>query len=449
MCIHGRKDLKAPSSMSEGLKPLLRRGLRSPVGKNALSLYSIRFANYILPLIIVPYLVRVLGAEEFGLLGFAQGLVAYFGVVVDYGFDWSATRMISVGRSDPNAVSRTAVSVWGAKFFLLALSLCVLLPITLFVPKVREAALLVWVIFASLAGRALFPSWLYQGLEQMTSIATINISVRAAGLVALILFVKQPKDLLICAAILTFQSLMAGLLGVAWAIRKFKMQLALPEWSEIWSSLKNGLALFLSASATTLYTSGNAFVLGMLVGNFSTVGYYVAAERLVRAAIDALGPIAQAFFPRVANLAHISRDLALREGRRVLAVVAPLGAGIFAVTVALAPQIVRIVFGNNFTPTISVLRILAFCIPNIALATVWSTLMMLSFKRDYAVMKILFIAGFLNIGLAVLVAPVWGANGMAIGVVAAETFVNAASFIYTMKHGLNPIRLRPAYARNS
>lgn len=435
--------------MSEGLKLLLRRGLKSSVGKNALSLYSIRFANYILPLIIVPYLVRVLGAEEFGLLGFAQGLVAYFGVVVDYGFDWSATRMISVERSDPNAVSRTAVSVWGAKSFLLALSICALLPITLFVPKVREAALVVWIIFASLAGRVLFPSWLYQGLEQMTGIATINISVRAAGLVALILFVKQPKDLLVCAAVLTVQSLLAGFMGVAWAVRKFRIQLGLPRWSDIWSSLKNGMALFLSASATTLYTSGNAFVLGMLVGNFSTVGYYVAAERLVRAANDALGPISQAFFPRVANLAHVSKELALREGRRVLAVLAPLGVGIFAVTVVLAPEIVRIVFGHNFTPAISVLRILAFCIPNIALATVWSTLMMMSFKRDYAVMGILFVAGLLNIGLAVAFAPRWGADGMALGVVAAETFVNAASFIYTLKHGLNPIRLRPAYARNT
>ena len=187
----------------------------------------------------------------------------------------------------------------------------------------------------------------------------------------------------------------------------------------------------------------------MLVADFSTVGYYVAAERLVRAAIDALGPISQAFFPRVAHLAHVSKDLALREGRRILAILAPLGTVIFAVTVALAPEIVRIVFGLNFTPTISVLRILAFCIPNIALATVWSTLMMMSFKRDYAVMKILFVAGILNIGVAVLVAPRWGAAGMAIGVVAAETFVNAASFIYTLKHGLNPVRLRAAYARNS
>lgn len=427
----------------------VRRAFGSAVARNALSLYSIRFANYILPLVTVPYLVRVLGPEEYGLLGFAQGLVAYFGVLVDYGFDWSATRMISVGRNTPGSVSRTSMGVWGAKFFLLLLSIGLLLPVTVFIAKVREAAPVVWIVFASLAGRALFPTWLYQGLERMTGIAIINISIRSAGLVALILFVKQPKDLLLCAWILTIQSFFAGILGVIWASLRLKIRWALPKFSDIWSSLKNGLALFLSASATTLYTSGNAFVLGMLVGNFAIVGYYVAADRLVRAAIDGLGPISQAFFPKVVSLAHTSKDLALREGRRILGILAPLGAGIFALTFALAPEIVRIVFGPNFISAVSIVRILSFCIPNIALATVWSTLMMMSFKRDYAVLGILFLAGILNIALALLLAPTWGANGMAAGVVLAETFVNAASFIYTLKHGLNPIRLRPAYVRNS
>ncbi|HZT68971.1 MAG TPA: oligosaccharide flippase family protein [Terriglobia bacterium] len=427
----------------------LRRLLSGAVARNALSLYSIRFANYILPLITVPYLVRVLGAEEYGLLGFAQGLVAYFSVFVDYGFDWSATRIISVERENRESVSRTAMGVWGAKFILLSISIILLLPVTLFVTKVRGAAALVWIVFASLAGKALFPTWLYQGLERMTGIAIINISVRSAGLIALILFVKQPKDLLLCAWILTIQSFFAGLLGVGWATFRLKIRWTLPGISEIWDSLKNGLALFLSASATTLYTSGNAFLLGLLVRDFSTVGYYVAAERLVRAAIDAMGPISQAFFPKVANLAHASKELALREGRRILSVLAPLGAGTFVFTFVLAPEIVRIIFGSKFMPAVNVVRVLSLCIPNVALATVWSTLMMLSFKRDYAVLIILFLAGILNIALALLLAPIWGANGMATGVVMAETFVNAASFIYTLKHGLNPARFRPAYVRNS
>ncbi|MGQ9494611.1 MAG: oligosaccharide flippase family protein [Anaerolineae bacterium] len=48
----------------------IRTALRSSVAKNAVSLYVIQFANYILPLITVPYLVRVLGPAGFGVVAF-------------------------------------------------------------------------------------------------------------------------------------------------------------------------------------------------------------------------------------------------------------------------------------------------------------------------------------------------------------------------------------------
>jgi O-antigen/teichoic acid export membrane protein len=60
------------------LQPLLRRGLSSSGGRNALSLYLFQFANHILPLITVPYLVRVPGPERYGTLAFGQGFNAYF-----------------------------------------------------------------------------------------------------------------------------------------------------------------------------------------------------------------------------------------------------------------------------------------------------------------------------------------------------------------------------------
>jgi len=67
----------APRRLAD-LVALARRAIKSTVGKNALSLYSIQFAQYILPLITIPYLVRVLGPERLGTLAFGQSLMAYF-----------------------------------------------------------------------------------------------------------------------------------------------------------------------------------------------------------------------------------------------------------------------------------------------------------------------------------------------------------------------------------
>src|SRR5690554_7538012 len=67
---------------------------------NFLSLSGLQVFTYILPLITLPYLVRVLGVEKYGLVMFAQSFIMFFNILVDYGFNLSATREIAVNRSE-------------------------------------------------------------------------------------------------------------------------------------------------------------------------------------------------------------------------------------------------------------------------------------------------------------------------------------------------------------
>jgi len=48
--------------------------LKGRTAQNLLALYGVQFANYLLPLLTLPYLARVLGPSGFGVLAVGQSL---------------------------------------------------------------------------------------------------------------------------------------------------------------------------------------------------------------------------------------------------------------------------------------------------------------------------------------------------------------------------------------
>src|ERR1022692_135388 len=93
---------------------------------NIAALGASQIANYLIPLITLPYMTRALGVEAFGKVVFVQALMALFVMLTEYGFSWSATQQIAANRNDHQIISSIFSATWAAQWLLATASLILL-----------------------------------------------------------------------------------------------------------------------------------------------------------------------------------------------------------------------------------------------------------------------------------------------------------------------------------
>ena len=351
----------------------------STLRKNILSLFILQGANYLLPLVTVPYLVRVLGAENFGRIAFAQAFIQYFVVLTNYGFNLSATRSVALVRDDPEHLSSLFSAVMIVKSTLMVLGFGVMLLIVKLVPGFDRDWPLYVVVYLTVVGNVLFPIWLFQGLERMRHITTLTLLARTLAVIAIFAFVHQRGDYRLAAALQAGGMVIAGLLALAVIHRMGYVRVHWPGVAQLRQVIVDGWHVFLSTAAISLYTSSNVFFLGLLT-NPMAVGYFAAAEKLIKAVQGLITPISQAVYPHIAALAARSREAALAFIGKLLRVQGGVTLVLSFLLFILAEPLVDLLLGSQFQASIALVEWMAALPFVIGLSNVFGIQTMLNFE---------------------------------------------------------------------
>jgi PST family polysaccharide transporter len=420
-------------------KPQLSGFLRHSLVQNALSLYGVQIASYVVPLVTIPYLARVLGASGWGLVAFAQAFGSWIALIGEYGFSLSATREVARHREDTQKLAKIFAGVLGAKVLMAAVSVVLALVARRFVPLFREHSDLLWAgMFWALA-QVFGMMWYLQGLERMKLVAALDIAAKTVATLGVFVFVRKPDDawLVLVLQGCGFWISAAVCLGLVYRRLPFRM----PTVAAVREALQMGWSMFLFRASVSLYTTGNAFILGFFVSP-QFVGYYAGAEKISRAFLGLLNPISQTLYPRLSHLVLRAQNRAAQLARISVSVMGAGGAAIGLGVFLMAPVLVHVILGRDFGPAVPVLRILSLLVPLVALANVFGIQWMLPLGLDRAFNKIILLAGLINISLALLLAPLYTDLGMAWAVVTAEAFVSAGMYLSLRSRNLNPLSMR-------
>ena len=326
--------------------------------RNVTSLSGLQAVTYLFPIIILPYLFRVIGPEKFGLIAFAQAFVQYFMILTDYGFSICATKEISLCHEDKVKVCNVISAVMAIKTILAFLSLLTLCIVVYFVPRFKDDWMVYALSFGAVIGNTIFPAWFFQGMESMKYTAKLNIIGEFAYAFGIFLLIHGPNDFLLVPTITSLSALITGLGGQYILFTRFDVSFQLPKLKDLHQQLRAGWNVFISVLAINAYTTTRVFAVGLLTNNTLT-GFYSIAEKIANAVQTfPLSSFTQAIFPRLSKIFHKNKMKAFEIMKQVQWITVIVSLIFLPLIFILAPFIVKLVCGGTYPEAILSLKFL-------------------------------------------------------------------------------------------
>ncbi len=425
----------SPSDNVKSRLSWLSQKMRGRLFENFASLSVLQYANYLFPLITVPYLTRVIGVYGFGLTAFAQGFIAYFVVVVNYGFGYSATRQVAIARESRATLNRIFSNVLWAKIILGVLAFFLICLFLILSKQYRDQFNLFLSCYSIVIATVISTEWFFQGMEDMKYITVIGLISRLITTLMVFVVIRKESDYVYVPALYGLGIFVSSVVGIGMIWKKYDVAISGFDASGVWTQLKDGWDIFLSMAFISLYTTSNGFLLG-LVSTPTQVGYYAAAEKIVTAIRAVWQPVPQALYPYFSRI-YTDDPLRGKNLLRYLTITA------FAITFALAllgcvtaPIIVHYFLGKAFHASTPIVQILVFSTVGIGISNILVLQGLLASGNSAAVRNITLGAGILNIVLVWVLGKSLGAIGASISVVSVEFIIPLVALIVLARRRL-------------
>lgn len=268
---------------------------------NLFSQYVILGVNIIVPLITMPYLVGKLGIEKYGILVYATALMTNFKVLLDFGFEVTATRDIARNVGNAIKIDKLISSVFAVKIVYACVGgviLYLLLNINNY--SSEEEGIYIWT-FMTVVFQSMVPIWYFQGVQNVNIYSNFNIASKGSYLLMILCFVRNEMDygfVPICSFVTSFLGFVAT---TQYMIHNGGVRIKIPRLNEIITLIKNGMHVFYSGVFTNIYSSGGVIILGYL-GTKDQVGVYSIGEKIFTLLASIAQPIAKTILPNISSL---------------------------------------------------------------------------------------------------------------------------------------------------
>ncbi|AZQ80838.1 TPA: oligosaccharide flippase family protein [Escherichia coli] len=318
--------------------------------KNMVALTLVQFSNYLAPLLVLPYLSRVLGTDGFGMIMMSLSLCSIGFIITDYGFNLSASYWIAKNAQNRDKVSKYIGAVYVIKCLLIFLFIIGLV-IYSFISNSLLASqhTLIVLILLVVLFQSFQPMWFFQGIEKLKNVTIYMVVSKLSYLLLVWLLVKKETDISFVLVSLCVSNFIATVISI-YSIYKEGYKITKPALYLIKHVFHSSSGFFLARASVSVYTSASTLIVGSYAG-LHQAAMYSSAEKLYMAGQSLSSPVSQALYPYLARTGNSKALL------KIMAVLVPAFVIGCVVVSFISADFIRIFYGEGFEDSIRIFNI--------------------------------------------------------------------------------------------
>lgn len=401
--------------------------------------------SLIFPLITFPYISRVLSVSGIGIYNFSNTYVSYFILIAGLGIATYAVREGAKYRNQKEKIEEFTSQVFSINiiativaYLLLFLSLVIFKNLNNYVTCILIFSL--QILFTTLG-----TEWIYTIYEDYAYITIRSIAFNILSIILLFILVRKPSDYLWYATITVLAAVGSNILNFIHARSFINIRLTLnTKWRY---HLKPIMIIFASAVAITIFTASDTTILGILKNDYA-VGIYSTSAKIYQITEGLLSAILTVTIPRLAMLWGQKRrseynDVLIRVINTLGILVLPASVGL----IMLSREVVLIIAGYKFLPSVNSLRIITWAMIFSIFAWIFSDCVLIPVKRESKVLRNTLITAVINVILNFILIPSMSYDGTSLSTVIAEFSVMVMNG-YSCRDIIKPIIFKKETLKN-
>lgn len=408
---------------------------KKSIKRNYIFNLSYQLFLIIVPVFVTPYVSRVLGVDGTGKYSYTYSITTYFTLFAALGFNSYAQRLVAGHQGDREQQSRDFWEVFLARLIPTGLTLIVYCSLVFFNVYGEKYSTLMWVLSIDVIAVAFNIVFFFQGNEEFGKIVFRNAFIKCVSIFAIFFFVKKETDLLLYAFI-QVASILIGNISLWVYLPKYLVKVKISELKPL-KHLGSTLILFLPTIATSVYTSLDKTMIGIITGSDSENGNYEYAEKLVKMVMTVITSLGTVMVPRNSqnfargNLKAVEHNI-YQSCKFVLFIGIPMALGLAAV----ADNMIPWYLGVGYDKAAILMKMLSPLVIIIGFSNVFGIQFLVPCHMDRKYTVAIISGAVANFCLNCVLIHFWGSYGAAIATIMAEFVVTSVMF-YFIKEYIN------------